>query len=255
VSLQEFQNAFADALAGIAPEPSVARLVQQPAFAVYRNTVLKGCVDALEANYPAVARLTGPEWLRAAAAVFARSHMPEVPMLASYGEGFAGFLAGFEPAAELPYLPGVAALDRLWTEAHLARDEAPLPAARVAAIGAEGLARAVLRPHASARWLWCADMPVATLWRRNRDGEACETPIEWRGEGLLLVRPRDSVQSVELDATGCGFLDACKRGGTVSDAVAAALDVDARADLSLLMSQLLRAGAFGGLQFQPEEMR
>ena len=36
-------------------------LAAQPAFAVYRNTVMKGCVDALEANFPTVARLVGEE--------------------------------------------------------------------------------------------------------------------------------------------------------------------------------------------------
>ena len=29
------------------------------AFAVYRNTVLKGCIDALQANYPTVGQLVG----------------------------------------------------------------------------------------------------------------------------------------------------------------------------------------------------
>jgi hypothetical protein len=62
-----------------------------PAFAVYRNTVMKGCIDALQANYPAVARLVGEEWFRAAAAVYARANPPRVPMLAEYGEGFASF--------------------------------------------------------------------------------------------------------------------------------------------------------------------
>jgi len=71
-----------------------------PAFAVYRNTVMKGCIDALQANYPAVARLVGEEWFRAAAAVYVREHLPRTPMLLEYGAGFADFLARFEPAAE-----------------------------------------------------------------------------------------------------------------------------------------------------------
>jgi hypothetical protein len=32
---------------------------RQPGFAVYRNTVLKGCIDALQANYPTVHALVG----------------------------------------------------------------------------------------------------------------------------------------------------------------------------------------------------
>jgi hypothetical protein len=38
-------------------------------FKVYRNTVLKGCVDALAANFPTVLRLVGEDWFRAAALI------------------------------------------------------------------------------------------------------------------------------------------------------------------------------------------
>jgi hypothetical protein len=250
-SLRQFQDGFARAL--LAPElrpndyaPAVARLAAQPAFAVYRNTVMKGCIDALQANYPSVARLVGAEWFRAAAAIFARTRLPAHPTLAVYGAGFADFLAGFEPAAELPYLPGVARLDRFWTEAHTAPDEEPLEAAAVAQLKPAALARTVLRPHASARWSWFDALPIATVWRRNRyPVELEDAEIDWRAEGVLVVRPGGSVGNVDLDASGCAFLDACASGGTLAEAAAAALAVDAQADLAQLMSQLLEAGAFG----------
>lgn len=60
-SLAAFQDAFVAALTG-APDSAageVAALVGQPGFAVYRNTLAKGCVDALRANFPAVERLVG----------------------------------------------------------------------------------------------------------------------------------------------------------------------------------------------------
>lgn len=252
-SLGQFQDAFARALlapADLAPTcaPEVARLVAQPAFAVYRNTVMKGCIDALQANYPSVARLVGEEWFRAAAAVFARAHLPRHPTLASYGEGFADFLAGFAPAAALPYLPDVARVDRFWTEAHTAADGAPVEAAAVARLAPEALARAVLRPHASARWAWFESQPIATIWRRNRyPGGEDQAELAWRGEGVLLVRPGGRVENLDLDAAGCAFLDACAAGATLADAASAALAAGGQADLVRLMAQLLQAGAFGRL--------
>jgi hypothetical protein len=39
------------------------RCSPSPALAVYRNTVAKGCIDALQANYPAVHTLVGSDWL------------------------------------------------------------------------------------------------------------------------------------------------------------------------------------------------
>ena len=93
-SLEHFQESFARALVGPAPAQDcatdVARLISQPGFAVYRNTVFKGCIDALQANYPTVTRLVGEEWIRAAAARFAHSYLPAHPMLLEYGAQFLG---------------------------------------------------------------------------------------------------------------------------------------------------------------------
>ncbi len=202
-----------------------------PAFAVYRNTVMKGCIDALQANYPAVARLVGEEWFRAAAAVYARANPPRVPMLTEYGEGFARFLETFPPAAELPYLPAVARLDRFWTEAHIAPDEPPL----------RRLNGRRLRPHAAARWAWFA-FPAYTIWSRNRDEPGDCDDIVWRAEGALVTRPRDAVQWIELDAAECRFLDASARDDELPDAFP-------------FLARLLQAGAFADQPLTWEKTR
>ena len=238
-SLARFQDAFARAL--LAPDAG-----KDPAFKIYRNTVLKGCIDALQANFPSVARLVGEEWFRAAAAVYARRYPPEVPMLLEYGAGFAGFLACFEPASELPYLPAVARLDRFWSESHAARDEAPLSAEALAVFDPARLGRTVLRPHAAARWAWF-DLPAYTIWSRNRGEsriDAGEPEIAWHREGALITRPGDAVDWRELDEAGCAFLDACAAGRTLAQAAEAAVAVSPAADLAALMARLLDAGAF-----------
>jgi len=253
--LREFQDAFADALLSESAldariTAAVASIAAQPGFAVYRNTVLKGCIDALEANFPAIVRLVGSEWFRAAAAVYARAQLPRQPTLLYYGEDFPNFLAEFAPAREFPYLPDIARLDRYWVEAHVALDEAPLAPASIAHLSESALRRCTLRPHASARWLASETLPIATIWQRNRapQTEDAGAAIDWRGEGLLLVRPRDVVESVVLDAAGCAFLDACAAGMTVLNAANAALERDAGADLSRLIANLLGAGAFASAQ-------
>lgn len=277
--LAGFQDAFVRALLagaptrtvrapGEPPDPAAAesrdrtaieRLCRQPGFAVYRNTVMTACIDALAANYPAVARLVGDEWFRAAATFFVRHAPPSQPCLFDYGEGFAGFFAGFPPAAALPYLPDVARLDRLWTEAHLAADEAPLDASRVAALTPTELANAVLAPHASARWAWFDRHPAWSLWRHGRadthseDGAMYE-PV-WQAEGALLVRVRGTVESMAASRAECAFLDACAAGQALAQCAAAALAADPDADLAASMARLLRAGAFARLEvtFSPEE--
>lgn len=245
-TLARFQDGFASALLapGTAVAPEIEALAAQPAFAVYRNTVMKGCIDALQANYPAVVRLVGEEWFRAAAAIYVRENPPCVPMLLDYGAAFAEFLARFEPAAELPYLAGVAQLDRLWSEAHGARTEDALDPATVAGVSPEALAITVLHPHAAARWAWFEDAPIYTIWSRNRAGGTPDADLDWRAEGALLARPRDAVEWTAIDAAGCAFLDACAAGGTLAAAAQSALAVQGGADLARLMSTLLGAGAF-----------
>jgi len=245
-ALANFQDGFAKALLGITPptRADIAAIVSQPAFAVYRNTVVKGCIDALQANYPAVTRLVGEEWMRAAAAVYVRESLPQTPMLLHYGSGFADFLARFEPAADLPYLPGVARLDRYWTESHVACDEPLLDGTAVALRNASDFLRVRLQPHAAARWAWFNDAPIYTIWSRNRNDHPADTDLDWQPEGALLTRPRDTVQWVALDHTGCAFLDACAAGGTIADAAQAALDGQANVGLVRLMTTLLEAGAF-----------
>ncbi|MFL6719025.1 MAG: DNA-binding domain-containing protein, partial [Burkholderiaceae bacterium] len=58
-TLAEFQDGFSQMLQGTGPLP--------PGLAVYRNTVVKGWVDALQANYPAACRLVGEPFFRQAA--------------------------------------------------------------------------------------------------------------------------------------------------------------------------------------------
>ena len=223
-TLARFQDDFAQVLLATdaAASPALAAVTAQPAFAIYRNTVMKGCIDALQANYPAVTRLVGDEWLRAAAAVYARDALPAQPMLLEYGADFADFLAQFDPAAELPYLPGVARLDRFWTEAHAAASEDTLAPTAVTTLVSGNFFRARLQPHAATRWAWFADAPICTIWSRNRCDAVFDGDIEWQPEGALLTRPGDSVQWCALDRAGCVFLDTCAAGGTLADAAQAA---------------------------------
>ncbi|MFZ4286106.1 putative DNA-binding domain-containing protein [Variovorax sp. HJSM1_2] len=251
--MNSFQQSFAQALrqnaagpigsANAAGNSAINALLQQPAFAVYRNTVRKGCIDALEANYPSVVRLVGSEWFRSVAAFVVAAAPPQDSRLLDYGQGLADFLAAFEPAATLPYLPGVARLDRFWTEAHTAADALALDGSALASLAPEALAGLALRPHPAARWLWFDDMPVYTIWQRNRDANPDNSDIPWQSEGALITRPADKVWCSPLSNAGTAFLDACAQGCSLGEAAAAALAQDPQADLTALLAHLLRSGA------------
>ena len=235
-----FQSHFAAALFDVRPS---FELASQPAFAVYRNTVMKGCIDALEANYPSVARLVGSDWFRAAAAVHVAARPPHDGRMLCYGADFAGFLAGFEPAADLPYLPGVARLDHSWTQAHTAADAHAIDGAWLATLSPEALGTLRIAPHPAARWHWFPDAPIFTIWERNRNASDSTEELDWHGEGALLTRPRDAVTWRGASLGDCAFPDACADGKPLGDAAVAAVTAQADCDIADLLAGLLRAGA------------
>lgn len=248
-ALEHFQDAFVDALFGAEPgDECVVHLRDQPGFSVYRNTVFKGCVDALQANFPAVARLVGEAWFRCAAAAYVREHAPADARLVHYSADFADFLEGFELARDLPYLAGVARLDALWVQAHTARDDVSIDAAAVATLSAEVLGRAVLRPHATARWIAFDAMPAFTIWRANREGRDVPGDLVWRGERALLLRAFGDVTWRPLNAAGYAFLEACAAGEPFDAAAARALDAQPDAALGNVVGELLAAGTFSAAE-------
>lgn len=252
--LGQFQDAFATALALRTAAPIAAWLPDGEAesgegpagLAVYRNTIAKGCVDALAANFPTVASLVGDEWFRAAAAQFAREHPPTGAALLAYGEAFADWLARFPPAEDLPYLPAMARLDRMWTTALFAPEAEPLTA-EAFALAPDVLAAARPRLHPSLAFAGF-DSGLPGLWLAAREPEPGEMALQDDPQAILIVRPHDAVTSRVLDLAGLAFLHAVATGGaSLGEAITAAGEADPDADLATLFAALIADGVFGGL--------
>lgn len=251
-SLAAFQRRFAAALFADVGALAADDVAAQPGFAVYRNTVMRGALDALAANYPTVVQIVGVAWFEEAAAPFVRMHLPREGSLAGYGEGLADFLAAFEPSGDLPYLPGVARLDRAWTESHLAADAPVLAAHELAGISPQALLDAVLVPHPAARWLRFESLPAFTIWRRHREGAPTFDDLAWQGESGLVVRPSGEVAWQAVDHAAVVFLDACAQGLCVADAAerAEAARHETASTPGAWLPALVAAGAFARLEGQ-----
>lgn len=242
-ALTGFQSRF---IQSIFSRDATSELALQPAFAVYRNTVMSGCVDALQANFPSVARLVGLEWFRAAAALFVQAQPPDDGRLLMYGATFADFLAQFEPARDLPYLAGVARLDRLWIEAHTAKDAIAIDSAWLASLSPDELGAVRLRPHPAARWQMFDELPIYSIWATNREELETADETVWQGEGALLTRPVDAVSWRALARSGVAFLDSCALQCPLAQAAVAALEVDPGVNVAALLARLLSTGALVG---------
>jgi hypothetical protein len=247
--LGRFQDAFAAALAERTAAPIAPWLPDGEAapagLAVYRNTIAKGCVDALAANFPTVASLVGDDWFGAAAALFARDNPPSGAALLAYGEAFPAWLADFPPAADLSYLPAVAWMDWRWTTALFAPEAEPL-AAEAFALDPAALAAARPRLHPSLGFAWF-EAGLPDLWLAAREPDPGEMTLSPDPQGVLVVRPHDAVRASVLDRAAYAFLTAAATGATLGEAITAAGEADSAADLASLFAALIADGVCSGL--------
>ena len=246
--LGQFQNAFIDALYR-SPAPQLQDLTGQAAFAVYRNTVLAGCVDALRANFPSIETLVGPDWMQDVATAYANHSPPNDPRLIRYGAGFAEFLQQLQAHHGLPYLADVARLDFFWCEVFSADQDPCLDLAELAGMTANDLMHSHLVPRQSVRWQWFDAHPALSLWRCSREGQPWSEAQPWVAEGALLSGNRDGVSHQPLEISGCAFLDACAAGHSLETASQLAQQCQPDLDFNDLLGRLLQAQVFRPLSF------
>jgi hypothetical protein len=235
-----FQLAFATAMTGTRTRGT---LEGQPGFAVYRNTTPVALIETLRANYPVVAELLGDALFDETAFGFARLHPAIDPVLLGYGAAFPAWLAEQDWIAELPYLPDVAAVERLRTEARDAAEAPALELADLAVLGIEQWQGLRLRPHPAARIAWLST-PALTIWRAHHETPDFETLTpDWRAEGVLVTRPQGLLQMLEIDAPTHRMIFGLRLGESAGEAAAATASTYPAADIASAFSTLVNAGA------------
>jgi hypothetical protein len=244
--LAPFETSFAGAL--LDAEQSVPRgvtahnaAIPTRRFAVYRNNVVAGLVKALKSRFPVVEKIVGEEFFAAMARVYVVERPPRSPLLATYGDEFAAFIAAFEPARELAYLADVARLEAARTRAYHAADATPVDAGQLAALDAYVVGGIRVDMHPSTE-IVRSPHPIVTIWAMN-SGEQELAPIEnWRGEDALVVRPYLDVEVRVLPPGGAAFLLALAGGQPLAEATEAALADDPSFDLTRNLAGLIGSG-------------
>ncbi|TCL70348.1 DNA-binding domain-containing protein [Rhizobium sp. BK251] len=244
----DIQTRFAAALAdaGLPVPPGLAAWngrEPERRFGVYRNNVSTGLTGAIASRFPAAEQIVGKDFFAAMARAFVQLHPPRSPLLLSYGDNFADFVAGFEPARALAYLPDVIRLEAARGRAYHAADVEPLDPAELAKVGPGALAGLRLVPHPSLSILHSTH-PVVTIWAMNA-GELDVAPIDpWTGEDALVVRPHMLVEVHRLPPGGAAFLQALAKGATLAAAAEGAVLAAPEFDLSTNLAGLIQSGAF-----------
>lgn len=218
-------------------------------LAVYRNNVVSSLIDALADSFAVTQQLVGTEFFRAMAGAFARRHPPRSRILALYGDAFAGFVAGFAPAAALPHLADVARLEFARQQACHASDAEP--------IGGAALAQALASPEtlAGLRFEWHPSLQViesahavVSLWAAHQtDGEIPALAID-RAEQAVVLRDALDVLVLRVDAAMARFVDRTRAGVAFGVAAAEAAAVDPAFDLGAVLALLMRHRALVALR-------
>lgn len=241
--LRELQEAVAAGVLQGADAP-LATIVRADGIAfdrrlqVYRNNSFSSLTAALKETFPVVCQLVDERFFDYAAQAFIRAHPPQAPRLSEYGAEFAGFLAAFEPARRLAYLPDVARLEWAVNGAYHAADAPKLDPARIAAVSQDRYPALVFVAHPSCRLLESV-FPADRIWQAHQPGGSLDAGIDLSSGGcrLLIDRQDDAVRFLSMDAPGFALLQALVRGrplqAAYEDAAAVAGDVDLIAVLSL----------------------
>jgi len=253
LALRELQAAFAahivdadraDLVAAVVGDtiPAAARL------SVYRHHVFESLGTALAATFPTVRALVGADFFRTLVRAFVGQSLPTQPVLAEYGAGFPAFLAGYEPARDLPYLADIGRLDWALNLAFHASLGDRLRAADFSGIPAERLP-AMSVALAAGAVLISSPYPLDRIWAASQPGSAGGTVDLNSGAAHLLVlrRPDDSA-FVSLTAGEAAFVASLADGKSLEVAAGAAFQADAGFDLSTSFARLLGLEAFAALQ-------
>lgn len=241
------QHAFASALLDAA-RPVPAGLVAWNGsdvgvrFAVHRNNVVVSLVGVLADTFPVVRRLVGDEFFDAMARLHVCEHPPTSPLMSEYGERFADWVAGFEPAATLPYLGDMARLERARVTAYHAAAAQPLQAEALARWLADpaGLPGLRLALHPSLAVLSFSHA-VVSLWAAHQgddDGAIGRVDLQ-RAESVLVLRQGDEVLVLPASPADAALVGQLRQGQCLGEAVAN----EPGADLAAVLGLLVQYGA------------
>lgn len=245
------QSAFVDALLyADRPMPDGITTARGEAdtarFAVYRNNVFVGLTKALAQHFPVTERLVGAEFFVAMARAYAQDHKPASPLMIAYGGDFPDFIASFQPARELAYLPDVARIEAAWMRSYHAADAVPIDLGVLGAVAPEMLADLRLVPHPSAS-LIRSEYPIGSIWGAHQ--QEMVTPVaDWRPQPVLVVRPEMTVNVHILPPRDAVFATSLFNAATLGDAAEAAFAAAPEFDFGTALMGLASLGAFSALQ-------
>jgi uncharacterized protein (UPF0276 family) len=208
-------------------------------FALYRGNQSATWHKTLALAYPVVLALVGEEFFGGLARAYGRAQPSDNPDLNHFGARFGTFLRDFPHAAQLPYLPDLAALEWALHRAHYAPQANGLSAAQLAAIAPEQIEEATFRLHPAVQLL-ASKWAIVPLWLAHQPGSDVAFPEEMAAPSQMLVaRPQWQSVVLPLDPAAHAALQILAQGGTFGAALDAAFELNEAFDVAAALQQWL----------------
>jgi hypothetical protein len=217
------------------------------AIEVYRNNYRGNLHDTLAGAYPVIEQLVGKDFFRYMARQFIERHFSRSGNLHHYGAEMADFVAAFEPAQGLLYLPDVAALEWACHCAYFSDDAATLDIVKLAQIPPEQYSELILYTHPACH-LVRSKYPIASIWHVHQPGASSDFHIDLdRGTNLspgnaLVSRTENVVRVSELASANAAWLQAIQAATPLGEATAATLERHPDFDLQAALLNLVEQG-------------
>ena len=200
---------------------------------IYAHNLFLNLRDHLLAVYPVVAAVVGKDFFQRLARDAVLAQPQTHGNRHEYGGHLARFLTAYEPVKPLPYLPALARLEWAVFRANLAEDALALDSAALQTLIAEGeVPQLALHPSVSVLHLPCNALAI---WEAHRGPELPDAiPLRMEPEIVLIWRdPRDDVLLKRVTPDSAKFLEACRDGVSLSEALIAATGGDPAAITAL----------------------
>lgn len=245
--LLQFQADFGAALRDRACTPAVARWLAGEAevvdrrMAIYRANMVAAADKALSAAYPVIRQVLGGEFFHGLAREYQRATPSTSGDLTTFGASLAVFLAAFEHAQDLPWLPDLARLE--WA-AHVAYGAADAPEWDAAVLAAVPPER-----QDAIRFQWSPGLalvrstyPVVRVWTIHQPGFDGVFEVDWsRAETALIARDGFAVSVSDCAPADATFIEAALAGATLVDAASRTLERHPDFDLGALLARAFAA--------------
>jgi hypothetical protein len=249
LSLPELQHAFADAVlrernGQISPWIRRNGIAAERRLAIYRNNTVEGFLQALQATFPVLARLSGDDWFRQTGRRYMQRYPSRSGNIHYIGERFAGFLDATLADGEYEYFADVARLEWAYQEVLIAAEHRSLDLASLATVPPENHATLTFQTHPAMR-LVRSRFPVLAIWKANQAGasDGDGISLDDGASNVLVIRRDDHVELRELPVADFVLLCAFARGENLELAADQALQAAPEVDLGAVLTRVVQLGA------------